>query len=192
MSLAKPNPTACDSTESAGTEPMDQDRLYRQVIAEHGAALARLAAGYEANIEQRRDLLQEIHVALWRSFSGFNAQCSLRTWVYRVAHNTASTHVLRDKRRKSSKLLSLDELAEMPVEQDSERQVDEAAVLERLSALIQQLNPIERDIILLYLEGIEAVEIGEISGLSPDNVAQKIHRIKKLLRRRFDAGESHV
>lgn len=192
MDVVKPSLTASDSTEPAIGDPARQDRLYSLSIAEYGAALARLSAAYEANAEQRRDLLQEIHVALWRSFAGFNGQCSLRTWVYRVAHNTAATHVLRDKRRHASRLLSLDELAELPAERDSEREADEAAVLARLGALIQQLNPIDKDLILLYLEGIEAAEIAEISGLSPGNVAQKIHRIKKLLRRRFDAGASHV
>jgi DNA-directed RNA polymerase specialized sigma24 family protein len=34
--------------------------------------------------------LQEIRIALWRSFANFDGRCSLRTWVYRVAHNTAA------------------------------------------------------------------------------------------------------
>ncbi|MCC6585489.1 MAG: hypothetical protein IT168_02115 [Bryobacterales bacterium] len=55
-----------------------QDDLYEQAAAEYGAALARLARGYEADPDKRRDLLQEIHLALWRSFAGFVALCSLR------------------------------------------------------------------------------------------------------------------
>ena len=57
-----------------------QDDLYERAAAEFGAALGRLARGYEADPEKRRDLLQEVHLALWRSFEGFNARCSLRTW----------------------------------------------------------------------------------------------------------------
>ena len=61
-----------------------QDELYRKVEEEYGAALARMAYAYEANPDLRRDLLQEIHLALWRSFRKFNGRCSLRTWIYRV------------------------------------------------------------------------------------------------------------
>ncbi|MGD0224817.1 MAG: hypothetical protein ABSF71_21015 [Terriglobia bacterium] len=45
-----------------------QDDLYREAVASFGAALERLAGAYEADPEIRRDLLQDIHIALWRSF----------------------------------------------------------------------------------------------------------------------------
>jgi RNA polymerase sigma-70 factor, ECF subfamily len=61
---------------------------YEEASAAYGAALERLARAYEADPDRRRDLLQEIHIALWRSLEGFDGRCSLRTWVYRVAHNT--------------------------------------------------------------------------------------------------------
>src|SRR5207302_4720671 len=75
-----------------------QDANYRDAAAEYGAALERLARAYEADPDRRRDLLQEIHLALWRSFAGFNGLCSQRTWVYRVAPNSATSHVLRERR----------------------------------------------------------------------------------------------
>ena len=75
-----------------------QNDLYERAVAEYGTALGRLARGYEADPEKRRDLLQEVHLALWRSFEGFDGRCSLRTWVYRVAHNVAGSWVIRQKR----------------------------------------------------------------------------------------------
>jgi RNA polymerase sigma-70 factor (ECF subfamily) len=68
----------------------DQLRLYAEVAAEFGGALERLARAYEADSDRCRDLLQEIHVALWRSLARFDGRCSMRTWVYRVAHNVAT------------------------------------------------------------------------------------------------------
>jgi RNA polymerase sigma-70 factor (ECF subfamily) len=68
----------------------EQDERYSAAAMEHGAALQRLARATEANPERRRDLLQDMHVALWRSFAGFDGRCSVRTWVYRVAHNVAA------------------------------------------------------------------------------------------------------
>src|SRR5947209_5519699 len=92
-------------TEVIHTQPQGQDDLYAIVAAEYGAALERLARAYEAEPERRRDLLQDIHLQLWRSMAHFNKRCSMRTWMYRVAHNTATTHVLRE-RRALSRLVS--------------------------------------------------------------------------------------
>jgi RNA polymerase sigma-70 factor (ECF subfamily) len=84
------------------------DDLFEEAIRAYGAALDRLARAYEADAESRRDLLQEIHFALWRSFESFDARCSLRTWVYRVAHNVGASHVARDRRAKARPLISVD------------------------------------------------------------------------------------
>jgi RNA polymerase sigma-70 factor (ECF subfamily) len=164
----------------------DQDGLYTQAAAEYGAALARLARGYEADADKRRDLLQEIHLALWRSFGGskaggFKAQCSLRTWVYRVAHNAATSWVIRQRRARPEMLVSLDEVEPLPVSPDSDRRI----ALERLMALIQRLRPVDRQVILSYLDGMDAAEISELTGLAPGNVATKIHRIKNVLARDY-------
>ncbi len=74
---------------------------------------------------------------------------------------------------------------------DPEGIVDHAAVLETLRALIQRLKPIDKDVFLLYLEGVEAGAIAEIVGISPSNVAQKIHRAKKFLKQQFQTGDDH-
>lgn len=159
--------------------------MYREAADGYGAALDRLASAYEANPEERRDLLQDIHVGLWRSFIAFDGRCSLRTWVYRVAHNIATSHVIRQK-RKNSVLVTLEAIEAMPDVQD---RYDQRANLERLMALIQRLKPLDRQMTLLYLEGMDAASIGEVMGTSAGNVAIKIHRIKNILARRFHGGE---
>lgn len=161
-----------------------QDDLYHEAAQHYSAALERLARAYEADGDVRRDLLQDIHVALWRSMSGFDGRCSLRTWVYRVAHNVAATHVLRQRRRVQT-LVGLEELENLPDETSGQHAADRSHALDRLLQLIQRLNPLDRQVILAYLEGFDAASIGEITGLSAGNVATKIHRIKNLLARRF-------
>lgn len=159
--------------------------MYREAADGYGAALDRLASAYEANPEERRDLLQDIHLGLWRSFSAFDGRCSLRTWLYRVAHNIATSHVIRQK-RKNSGLVTLEAIEAMPDVQDH---YDQRANLERLMALIHQLKPLDRQMTLLYLEGMDAASIGEVMGVSAGSVATKIHRIKNILARRFHGGE---
>ena len=170
------------------------DDLYQDAVLAHGPALDRLARAYESNSEDRRDLLQEIHLALWRSFAGFDARCSLRTWVYRVAHNTAASHILRSRRAKSNTLVSLEEIEEqggIAAKDDANRSLDRSLLLERLFALIQRLNPLDRQVILLYLEGMDAAFIAEVTGISSGYVATKIHRVKAILAERFRNGGSH-
>lgn len=161
-----------------------QNELYTSAVDGFGPALERLAQAYEASPDQRRDLLQEIHFSLWRSFATYDGRCSLRTWIYRVAHNTATTYVVR-QRRVYSTLVSLEYLDDVHAVDKALTAADQRQDSERLLLLIQQLKPIDRQIMVSYLEGLDAAATGEITGLSPANVAMKIHRIKVLLRRRF-------
>ena len=166
---------------------MTQDEHYLQAIGEFGAALVRLARTYEQDADQRRDLLQDVHVALWRSFAGFAGQCSLRTWVYRVAHNRAISGRLR---RRRPRLVSLDELADIAAADDPEGAAGNAHVLARLRAMIRRLTPPDDQVMLLYLEDQDAAAIAEITGLSARAVATRIHRVKQLLSSRFQQGEA--
>jgi RNA polymerase sigma-70 factor (ECF subfamily) len=165
-----------------------QEAQYTLAAATYGAALERLARGYEADPELRRDLLQDIHVALWRSFAIFDAACSLRTWVYRVAHNTGATHVLKRKRVNAAALTSLDALAAQPDTDNPEQTTGNRHALARLLGLIQTLRPPDRQVMLLYLEGLDAAGIGEVTGLSAGAIASRIHRIKSILAQRFQQG----
>ena len=124
-----------------------QDELYRSAAEQYGSALERLARAYEVDPEKRRDLIQEIHFQLWRSFQCFDARCSARTWVYRVAHHVAASHVLRE-RRKFSNLVSLEELEMLPDRDQGQSAADRRINVERLSKLIQQLKPLDRQVIV--------------------------------------------
>jgi len=127
-----------EHTESITDRIATKGHLYEQAAADYGAALGRLARAYEADSEKRRDLLQELHLALWRSFDGFDGRCSLRTWIYRVAHNTATSYVLRQRRNREA-MVSLEELESTPDTRDAESGVHQQHALECLAGLIRQL-----------------------------------------------------
>jgi RNA polymerase sigma-70 factor (ECF subfamily) len=171
--------------------PVSQERLYSDVAAEYAGALDRLARAYEPDPDRRRDLLQEIHVALWRSLGRFDGRCSMRTWVYRVAHNIATSQVIRAKRSAPTFVESptLESIADAT---DGEALLDRRLTLDRVHALIRQLRPIDRQIMLLYLEDVDAATISDITGLTARNVATKIHRLKQALASRFhQTGPEH-
>lgn len=162
----------------------DQDARYLDAAAEHGGALQRLARATEANAERRRDLLQDMHVALWRSFASYDARCSVRTWVYRVAHNVAASHVDRERRSRAP-FVPLDEIDQMPSGQSISYEVEESEAVSRLHTIIRQLGPPERQIITLYLEGLDAASIADVTGLSAGAIATRVSRLKTHLARVF-------
>lgn len=150
-----------------------------------------MARGYEADIELARDLEQEMHIALWRSLAGFRGEAALSTWVWRIAHNTGARHVQsRMRRKRHAPLVPLEDVEITSSAPSPEQETDQAMTLERLYALIHALNPQDRQVMLLYLEDIDAAAIGDITGLSPGAVATRISRIKAALPARLAQGEA--
>jgi RNA polymerase sigma-70 factor (ECF subfamily) len=163
-----------------------QDRLYAAASAAYAPAIARLARAVEADSDRARDIEQDMHLALWRSLATYDGRCALGTWTYRVIHNIAATHATRAKR--GARLVSLDGAETLLAADDPETIADQTRLLARLHGLIAALKPTDRSVILLYLEGIDASTIAEVVGLSPGNVAVKVHRIKALLASHFATG----
>jgi len=167
-----------------------QEPTYESVAREFAAPLQRLAIGYEADAERQRDLLQEMHLALWRALPSFEGRASLRTFVHRVAHNVAVGYVIRSSRDQLSRCVPLEEMEERAAHFDG-RQIERRDEVERLAMLVRSLRPNDRQIILLYLEGFGHAEIGEVCGISPENAATKVHRIKRALAAALEPGDGH-
>src|SRR4051812_13852568 len=125
--------------------PGDQDQLYVRAQTEHGDSMRRLARGYEADADLQSDLLQEMHIELWRSLQGFDHRCSLRTWVYRVANNVGADHIAR-RRKMSERLVELEALPLDPTAHAGEGQERHRQELAELMALVYRLAPLDRQI----------------------------------------------
>jgi RNA polymerase sigma-70 factor (ECF subfamily) len=167
----------------AGADLARRQALFDDAMAAYGPALERLAYAYERVPERRADALQEIYLALSQSLQSFDGRCALGTWVYRVAHNTATSVCIR--RRERMDLVSLDDI-DVPSEGANVGQsIDAERARSRIVELIHRLKPLDRQVVSLYLEGLDAAATGEIVGLSAGNVATKIHRIKKVLAQSF-------
>ena len=171
---------------AAGAGDAARQALFDQAVAQYASALQRLTLAYEPIADKRADLLQEIYLALWQSLRGFDGRCALGTWVYRVAHNTATSLCVR--RRDRLQLMALEEIAVAGEAPDIPRAIDHERARERLLALIHRLKPIDRQVVLLYLEDLDSAVIGEVVGLTAGNVSTKIHRLKKVLAQQFHEG----
>lgn len=160
-----------------------QHQLYREAGETFAPAIARLARAMERDPEKARDLEQDIHCELFRSFARFEGQCALKTWVYRVAHNVAAEHRLRESRRRPT--LSLDEATDLPALESGEMAAAEGHAVARAHELIRQLPTLDAQVMLLWLEGESARVISEVTGLTPGTVATRIHRLKIVLAEQF-------
>ena len=170
----------------------EQDARYLAAARAHGAMIERMARGYEADPELRRDLVQEIHAALWRSFAIFEGQCAEKSWVHRIAHNVGVSHMMTGRRRRKLPLVGLEQIDELPGGDDPEHSAGTRSLADRLLATIHRLAPADRQVMLLYLEDLTAAEIGEVTGLSASAVAVRVHRLKALLAEPYRTQEKRA
>lgn len=162
----------------------NQNELYREAGELFAPAIARLARAMEYDGEKASDLEQDIHCELFRSFARFEGQCALKTWVYRVAHNVAAEHRLRESRTKPA--ISLDEIGDLPIPGDTETAAAESHAVARAQAIIRQLPTLDAQVMLLWLEGESGKDIAEVTGLSSGSIATRISRLKSALASRFE------
>lgn len=156
---------------------MDKKEHFTKVIKANEGLIYKITTLYTDGKQDQKDLYQEIVYQLWKSFGSFHEQSKLSTWMYRVALNTAIFHLKKKKKRPDT----------IPFELEMDRLTDESdkAEEDRIKLLyehIQQLNLLEKGIILLFLEGKSHEEIAEIVGISISNVGTKISRIKEKLK----------
>jgi RNA polymerase sigma-70 factor, ECF subfamily len=158
------------------------EQQFDRVLREHGAAISRLAASYEKVPGPREELVQEIALAIWQALPGFRGECSERTFVFRIAHNRALTHVWRRRPVHAA----LDELEESDHPVDPRPRPEERATLKderaQLMSAIHTLPVAHRQIIGLMLEDFSYAEMAEVLGISENNVAVRLNRARKALK----------
>lgn len=159
-----------------GNESTD---IFLKRISENKGIIHKVCNVYCNSEEEKKDLMQEITLQLWKAFPSFREQSKFSTWMYRVAFNTAVTNIRRSK--KHPILEALSEEQQVSIEKEDIPNLDEE--INRLYKAIGKLNEIEKGIILLYLEKKSYLEIGEITGLSEKNISVKIVRIKSKLKK---------
>jgi len=151
---------------------------FEEVVSRHRAAIGRLCRHYEASAEARRDLEQEILVALWRAVASFRGESSEKTFVLRVAHNVAVSHVARSMRERRTQAEASATVSD-PARPDDH--ADARAALARIDSRLRAMDLPSRQLVLLALEGCTTAEIAEVTGLSATNVTTRLSRLRHAL-----------
>lgn len=153
-------------------QQMDTQAAFTAMLEENQPALARLARRY-AGPDDWHDLLQDMHLQLWRSFDSFDGRAQRSTWVYRVALNTALSQLRKPRRDHVP-------LDQAPERGDLGHPLDPLDVLD---AFLATLDPVPRSLLLLDLEGLGREQVAEVLGLTPNAVAVRMTRLRQAFER---------
>ena len=144
--------------------------------------LGQVARAYTRSDADRADLESEMVAQLWRAYPRYDAARSFSTWMYRIALNVA---ISSSRRRRE--LLRIDEAATAPAPDPSSTERDQQ--LRSLQRFVSSLPPLDRALVLLYLDERSQKEIAEVLGITESNVSTRIHRIKQRLREQLTGKE---
>jgi len=153
---------------------------FKHMMRENHDTIRRIAGYYVNDPHEQKDLYQEIVSQLWQSFDDFRGEASHGTWLYRVALNTAISHLRKKKSRPSWKFWQATD--EEPAATEAKDHLVEAEEKQLLKDHIKKLDPMDQTLILLYLEEVEYQTIAEITGLTKSNVGVRLHRIREQLK----------
>ena len=153
----------------------EQKQIFDNWLRQHKGILFKIVRAYAFNAHDRDDLFQEIALQLWRSIPEFRGEAKVSTWIYRIALYSASAWTRQEKRQPLTEPLADVGRTLTVIEQPGDPRLD------WLYEQIAQLDPIDRSVCLLMLDGFSYKEMAEMLGISESNVGVKIHRIKQRL-----------
>ena len=174
----------CKHRVNANRSEADISGIVRQdefeaILLEYEGPLRRLANAYEKDAFLQKDLLQEIRLAIWRALPSFRGESSQRTFIYRIAHNRALTHIAKRHPEQLDLVMAL----ELPdVSPDPESLAVQRWQCTELQIRIAALPLTLRQVVTLALEGLSNFHISQVLGISEGNVAVRLSRAKKQLK----------
>jgi RNA polymerase sigma factor (sigma-70 family) len=153
------------------------EKEFIRLLNQNRGILYKICRIYGKEAADRQDLFQEIILQLWKAFPSFKHQANMGTWIYRIGMNTAISNYRKEQRKPlpvafSNMKFPLPDLSDMddvPVETAT------------LYQAIDLLTPIEKAVVLLYLEDKSYEEIATMLGIGRSNVGVKLNRIKTKL-----------
>lgn len=155
----------------------DRAASFALLLVEHQRLVYRVAGGYARGRADLDDLVQEIAAQAWRAFPSYDPQRRFSTWLYRIALNVAISW-LRVEGPRQRRSVPYEPGLHEPVSHD-EADADDGVRI--LRGFIDSQRPLDRAVLLLYLEERPLAEIAEILGITTTNLTTKINRLKQRL-----------
>ncbi len=154
---------------------MATEKEFIQLLNKHQNIIHKVCRLYMDKADEREDLFQEVTLQAWKAFASFRGDAQFSTWLYRVALNTAITFY-----RKEKKQLPVFNTEIFPDSSESYNPIEEQ--VQAMYKAIGDLSKIDKALVMLYLEDYDYKTIGDMLGISPNNVAVKMNRVKVKLK----------
>lgn len=154
---------------------MPSEQEFTALLNRHQNIIHKVCSLYMTDHADREDLFQEITLQAWKAFGSFRGDAKFSTWLYRVALNTAITFFRKEKRQPT--ILSTEIF---PEKTDYTEPLEEQ--VKAMYKAIAHLSKIDKALVMLYLEDYDYKEIGDMLGITPNNVAVKMNRVKTKLK----------
>ena len=154
----------------------EKENEFNHIVKANKATIFTVCYLFSKEQDEVNDLFQETLFNLWRGFDGFQGKCDVKTWIWRVSLNTCLTYERKKKRRVDTVPLTMD----INLFTDTD---DDTRQVQMLYRRINKLGPLDKAIVLLWLENLSYDEIGQIIGISTKNVSVKLVRIKEQLKK---------
>ena len=165
------------------TTDTDARESFQTLLQAHRGIVAKVAGTYAWHPDDRDDLVQEIATQLWRAWPDYEPARPFSTWMYRIALNVAISHARGDGLRRRHLVPLDDSLHDIAGSDDADR--ERAQHVDLLQRFIARQSPLDRALLLLYLDERPQREIAEILGIGESNVSTKIGRLKQRIRDEF-------
>ncbi len=163
------------------TTTINSQRRFSELLKQHQPIVFKVARTYCWHPDDRAELTQEIVTQLWRAFAKFDSKRKFSTWMYRIALNVAISFVRSNSLRQRHFIEFDENTHDIADHSSNDSEHDEQVGF--LYRFINQLNALNRALLMLYLEERSYQEIADILGITETNVATKINRLKQRLRR---------
>lgn len=153
------------------------------MIKKHKRIIYKVINTYCNDVDDKKDLEQEIIIQLWKSYQSYNGSTQLSTWIYRIAMNVSISFYRNNVTRKTNTTSINDSIfQELASSTINEEETDQRRLL---YGFISQLDEFNREVFMLYLDDYSYKEIAEIVGITESNVGTKINRIKHKIHEYF-------
>jgi RNA polymerase sigma-70 factor (ECF subfamily) len=186
------------------------EAAFTALVAEHGAAMLRVAQLYVSSRAVAEEVVQEAWIGVLRGIDRFEGRAALKTWIFRILTNTAKTRAVREGRSVPFSALAGEELAEGEPSVDPDRFLDEssrytghwngypapipehrlldAELRQVIEQTIATLPPAQATVISMRdIAGFEAEDVCNALEISETNQRVLLHRARSKVRRALEA-----
>jgi len=152
---------------------MDKEE-FEMLYMRLSSSVFNLALRMTGNWEEAKDIVQDVFIKVWRHRKSFRGEAKPSTWIYRIAVNTAISHLRKLKKKRNFSLDDMDCTVYVDPPDPKIWEIEKA---------ILQLPEGEREVFILHdVEGFTHREIGEILGIREGTSKSQLYKARKRLR----------